>query len=409
MSNRALALLVLAAMAGMALVTLLAALQTVEVRRAHDLGISKQQEVSIPLILKLAGNLWVIGLVLILLSIWHRSRSPAAARPRWLLGAAGIFAAAGLAFVFLSGTVRHRSSHSGEAHDDAAPFVARKPAELESLAYLPADSNLIAAIHVREALRSSLGEQLLQELRIGPLELGANHIEKWTGLKWEEIDELALALKIDGALVPRPTLVIQCVRPYRAESLLRKLHAERIPEAARSDCYRFQWGNASFKPTLWCPPEGRTLIITLTPADLEASLARSVQGIEHLPLALRTILRERMNMPAPLWAAVASEQWDATVVPQLLAGLPARNREALLKVRTVAVWLEVRDDITVNVAARCVDETAAADFASFLANWTKPALHDIRTVLNGPWVEGQAHGDRRSIQQVFAPPSGDSP
>src|SRR5439155_8915510 len=136
-----------------------------------------------------------------------------------------------------------------------------------------ADSNLVAAIQVREALRHPLGKQLFAELRAGPLELGKDHIEKWTGLKWEEIDELAIAVKIDGLLIPRPTLIVRSILPYQTEAILKKLHAVAIPEAAGKDRYRIQWGKSSFKPALWCPPEGRTFVIALTPADLDASVA----------------------------------------------------------------------------------------------------------------------------------------
>src|SRR5207253_2786013 len=130
------------------------------------------------------------------------------------------------------------SSQSGEG-DIRNVTRALKPADMETVTYLPAESNLVAGLHVSDLMRQTQGQQLLRELKFGSLELGGDRIEKWTGLKWHDIDQLAFALKLDGLLIPRLTLVVQTVEPNRMESLLKRLHAVRIPEAARADYYRF--------------------------------------------------------------------------------------------------------------------------------------------------------------------------
>lgn len=402
LSNRALALVVLAAMVGMALLTLFAALQTVGVRRAHDLGIAKQQEVTMPLLLKLAGNLWVIGLVLILFGIWRKSRSAAMSPPRWLWGSLAVVLAAGAFFAFVSGPIRHRSSQAGNSGGAVPLTQPLAPTQFETLAHLPSDSNVLAAIHVREMSRNFSGKSLHGfYFRVGTLEINSDHIEKSIGLKWEEIEELALALKTDGMLVPRPTLVIRSVRPFNASDLLKKLRATRIPEATRKDTYRFQWGESSFKPALWCPPEGMTLVIALTPADLEIILTSGGAGIARFASPLQTMLRERMNVPAPFWAVASSDQWDKSVLTELLAGLPQQEREMLFKVRALGIWLQFNGDVTVNAAAQCADESVSAAFRTYLAGCGKPLLHDVRTVQDGNWVAAQAHGALEGIMEIL--------
>lgn len=403
LSNRALGLLVLSGMGLMALLTLVAALQTVGIRRGNDLGITKPQQISIPLFIKLIGNLWVIGLALILFKLWRERGTSTAARPRWLAATLCILTAAGLSFVFFSGTIRHRSSQGSESSEETVPIPVPKPAQLESLAYLPSDSNLVAAIHVREALHHPHGRKLLEDLRLGALELGTDHIEKWTGLKWEDIDELAFALKIDGQLIPRPTLIVHGFQPHQAARILKKLHAVRIPEAAYKDCYRIQWGDSGFKPTLWCPAEGRTLIVALAPADLDASLGKPRQGIEHLPASVQTMLRERMNAPTPIWAVATSQEWDKTILTQVLANLPAQTRDMLLKVRTLGVWLEIDTPMTVNAAGQCVNAATATELASYLQGWAKPYLEDVRTVADGTWFTAQGHGSLINVSRALAP------
>src|SRR5207244_12908682 len=126
-------------------------------RRAHDVGIVKEQEISLPFFVKLISNLWVIGLVLLLFDLWQgrRRQDGVVIRPRWVLALVAVLVAASLSFVFLSGPIRHRSSRDGSGSAFAVVRLL-KPAQMDVLAYVPGDSNVVAAMQVAEALRDPL-------------------------------------------------------------------------------------------------------------------------------------------------------------------------------------------------------------------------------------------------------------
>src|SRR5205814_6992465 len=92
-SNKAVAAAVLGVMLVMAVAGLIFALQTETLRRAHDANLGKPQLVTVPLLVKVASNLWVIGLIVLLLSIWRnrvRQAKGDSATPshryRWAVG-----------------------------------------------------------------------------------------------------------------------------------------------------------------------------------------------------------------------------------------------------------------------------------------------------------------------------------
>lgn len=400
-SNRAVALAVGGVMTFMALLCLAWALHTVEARREHDRGISKEQEIALPLFLKLIGVVWVTGLVVLLFDTWQRRHAGTepSARPRWLLGLVAVLATAGLFFVFVSGPLRHRSSHA-VVPEDAPVAQPLRPAQMEVLKFVPGDSNIIAGIHVAEALNQPLSRQYLQDFRIGPLELGAERLEQWTGLRLDDMEQLTLALKLEGLLVPRFTLVVRTKLPYQAEAILKKLAAVRIPERVRKDSYRFQLGNSSLKPVLWCPPEGQYLVIALSPGDLDASFDKST-GVENLIQPLRTLLNERMSAPSPVWLAAHSEHWEQTLLAAWLAQVPEQNRSILATMQTLGIWLEFGQDVTLNAAARCATRQAADDLAGLLMRWAKSHLLAARALADGVWVSGQAHTDLASVQRAL--------
>ena len=132
-------------------------------------------------------------------------------------------------------------------------------------------------------------------------------------------------------------------------------------------------------------------------------MARPGAGIAHLSASLQTILRERLNVPVAVWAVAASEQWDKTVVTQLLANLPERDRDILLSVRTHGIWLELNEDVVVNAAAECGNAATAAQLGAYLEVWAKPLFERVRTVADGVWVAGQAHTTAASLQQALDP------
>lgn len=408
-SNKAIAAAILGVMAVMALVALFFALQTETIRRAHDVNIGKPQLVTVPLLVKIASNLWIIGLAVLLLSIWRnrvRAAQFEAARSahgfRWVAGIVAILVAVSVIISLLSGPLRKQSSQLPRELE--LPLVrVKSPAQMEALHYLPADSNVIAAVDVAELLRRPEGEDFLAGWRLGPIDFGSNAVETWAGLKREAIDHAVLALKFDELLIPRATLVIRTKQPYDAVDVLKTLHAARVLEPVGQDRYRYRLGQID--AGLWCPPEGRILIYALTAKDLNAASLEPKPGIEHFSQALRELLGERLTQPAPLWIAGHSDQWDKTVLYAWLMGQPRPEQQALSGLRSFGLWLMLDGPATLNVAAACSDPKAAQSLATFLEEQVRGRLHGVKLVHDKNWVSGQGQGTTEDFRRVFAPPA----
>jgi hypothetical protein len=387
-------------MAVMAAVGLVFALQTESIRRAHDAHLGKPQLISVPLFIKIASNLWIVGLVVLLVVTWReRLREKWQARRfRWLAGAAAALVAVSLTINLLSGPIRRQSSQL-PAEPASAIVRVKTPAQLEALGYLPGDCNIVAAVDVAEALRSPEGQDYLDHLRLGLIDLGSGQIEKWTGLKWEAIDHLALGLKFDDRLVPRPTLVVYTRRPYDAAALLQGLGATRIPESGHKDRYRFR--RDRWEPVLWCPPEGRTLVYAWTPKDLNIDAATA--GVEHFAPPLRDFIKERLRQPAPVWLAGHSDRWGQTILKAWLLALPPEDQALLMQVQTFGIWMQFDREATLSAAAACADAAAAKDFKAYLERWAQPVLKDVKVIADGAWVSGQARGSGPADRQALRP------
>jgi hypothetical protein len=109
------------------------------------------------------------------------------------------------------------------------------PAELAALGYLPDDTDMIVAVHVSEALDDPAGRDLLRSVGLGGKD--APDMEKWTGLKLDDIDHLALGLKLDADLLTRFVLVAQARRP---------IDQQRVRDVLKADAGKEEDGRRSY-------------------------------------------------------------------------------------------------------------------------------------------------------------------
>src|SRR5262245_20900159 len=216
---------VLGVMAVMGLVGLLFALQTEAVRRAHDLEPRKDR--SLPLYLTVFLGVWLAGLAFVIVREIHargRQAGESAHRRvslRVVLAAIAVVAVAGVGVSVLAVQINRNRAGRTPQPDEPDPVVIVAPPDLAALGYLPNASNVVAAVHVAEALQEPAGKEFLTRFRFGDTGVGLNTVEQWAGLKPEEIDHVALGLKAEGLLVPGwVVVVVRTRRPYDSEKLL---------------------------------------------------------------------------------------------------------------------------------------------------------------------------------------------
>jgi hypothetical protein len=383
-SNRTLALYILAFMGLVALAFLGYAWQTQQIRREHDLHLPKGQSITIPLGIALACDVYIIALVFAILRPQNR---PGPLRLTIMLAAISTA-------IVTTGLLRVHirvSSDSNPAEDVLMAPVARhaRPAELSALGYLPADVNLIIGVQVSALMETPEGQEYLAGAQPDKAS-NLLSIQNWTGLELKDIDHIVAGLKIDNNLLPSLILVIETNRPFDAAKVHEKLRAGRWPDP---EAVRF--------------PSSHTLILALTKKELEHVPSKPKAGIDRLSSALRAALGERVALGSQVWAAGHAEDWKKTLALTYLAALPEDNRKVLEKVQTFAVGVHVEKPTTITGAFQCVDEPSARALEEFLRRQHVPEFTNVKSSQKETWVSIQANlFDLSSLSSFLLAPNG---
>jgi hypothetical protein len=427
-SNRAVALTLLILMATMAVVGLTFVQMTTHVRREQDVELPKRQPFVVPVLARTARLIYVGAIALYVLNCLRRRDRIRSLGGR--IGAGVLLALLALLMVEdVSGLVggpsvlvpprfRQRGQSPPQQAQVTVPAVA--PAELTGLGYLPADTNLIVGVHIAEAWRDPTGREFLSRFRFGTTNFGIQTLEKWTGLKLDEIDHAVLGLRIDENLLPRVTLVVRTQQPYNEEQVRTALKAGGKRERKKKAIYSIQVEQLNL--ALWCVDE-RTLIIGLTPLDLDDVPLQPSDNIDRLPAELVGVMQERLTRGTQAWAVAHAKDWNKTLARLALQQLDKEAQAHLAKVQTLAVWLQFDQGLGLNAALRCKDEASAREFDQYLGKsnvadrllrvfGNRPEAEAVSKELaatltrqqKGTWVDAQARVAAAAVQQAFAQP-----
>ncbi len=335
------------------------------------------------------------------LQVGSRKRITAAA----VLGVMGLMAAVGLAYAL-------HTVHDRRAHDTAMPPPHRRsplqdlptaptpavtpPAALEALRWLPPDVTVVAGVQVAELRQTDAGRDLMNHLfRVGKVDINADLLERWTGLKPEEIDHLVLGVKADEGIPPPAVLVVRTLRPYDAEAVRSALSAEPAPPVGAKTLYQCKPGDGGLRPWLWCADE-RTLVFGLFEKHLEAVPDKPAAGLERLPAEVRTLLEERLDSAGPAWVVGHAADWRKTAVALLLGGLAEKDADLLGHLRDFALQLQTERPAKLLASVQCDDADAARALETRLMA-AKPADADWKAAREGPWLTLQLRGDPATL------------
>lgn len=399
-SNRAIAGMILAVMATMAVIAMTFAEMTIHLRREHD---TERPERRVPIsvnviAIPIPAHLLRLAYVLALIGYLVHSLGRAARRPSvgksigvgLLLLVLGSVALADLIAVTvktssLLGWSPTPPSTTASADAGSASVRAVPPVELEALGYLPKGTNVVAAIHISEALQTPAGREFLAHYQLGPIEVSLEKIERWTGLKADEIDHVALGLTVSDMIPPPLLLVIRTRRPYEEQDVLARLKANRRTEQNQKTLYRFKIEKPSLDLVLWCASPS-TLVIGLTPKDLDAAPLMPATGAERLAPGVKEILSERLGAGSQAWLVGQIDQWDK-IGPLLALFMPEQERGLFMKTRSFSSSLRFDPGMTLMVTIRCIDEPAALEMEKYFTK-RKPEELPMLHVL-GPRPEVQ--------------------
>jgi hypothetical protein len=281
------------------------------------------------------------------------------------------------------------------AHDTAPPHHAKPwprpveeldlgkvtpvaPFRLAALGYLPADTNVIVGVHLAEALQSEAGKRLLHDpIQVGTVEIRPADVEKWTGLKLEEVDHFVLSVS------PRLILVVRTRRAFD-------------PDKVRAALTEGQ--GLPFKPALRLPDK-HTIVLGVVDGQLDTVPALPRTGSDHLPEEVRTALQKRLPPAGPFWAVGAADDWSKTSLSMTFARLKKEDCDRLERVCAFAVGLDLGEKIRVNAALKGKDEAAAEALEKFFTGLGQGV--DLTMVRDGQWLTLQLTTDLNAVGRAL--------
>jgi hypothetical protein len=389
---------VLAVMAAMAVGGVLAVLATESLRREQDTRRPPRREASTRLLRPLAiieGIVLVGGIALIAYRYQKRRRSAAPGSDpgrelRQLIAfVAGLMGLVALVLGLLSSLIPREESRPPPAVPVEPAFHPLAPAQWTGLDYLPEGTNLVAGLHVAELMRQPAGRLFLRNFRFPRLDFGPASLEKWTGLNFDDIDHLVIALRVGDQLPPPLLITVQTRRPYDPQQLRDRLQADRRTDPAGKSLYRFKVDKSLVDPVLWCPNH-YTVVVGLKAEDLAAVPNRPAEslppeepagGLRRLPPAVQELIRD-WPVGTPVWVAGHVEQWEAIRLLLAFFKTPPDQVEALVSLRTLGLSLRFEPGLRLDVQLSGADETAARKLDDFLARRQPDEIESLR--LLGP-------------------------
>jgi hypothetical protein len=320
-----------------------------------------------------------------------------------VVGVMGVMTAGGLALALATVGVRREHDTNLPQRPKKAfipatpppvetPGTPTPPARLAALGWLPSDSSFVAGLDVAELRRTDAGRALLAApLKLGALELRAENLEQWAGVRAEDVDHIAVGVKLDDAIPPCVVLVVRTRRRYDGDAVRTALHVEAAMKAGRKTLYPFKprLGRVELRPQLCCADD-RTLVVGLFGKDMASVPDEAADGDERLPAAVRELLEQRVATAAPLWAVAASDDGWKTIAPFVFGGFTKEDAEKLAKVHGVAAAYLPEQGALVAVLHAADAETAAALEEKALA--AKPADADWKAAPEGAWLTLQLRG-----------------
>jgi hypothetical protein len=245
----------------------------------------------------------------------------------------------------------------------------RRSRDQEPLGYLPDDTNVIVAVHASKALQTATGQEVLNQFRFGPTDMGLVSLEQWLGLSLDQdVGDLVFGLRVDDRFPPRVILVVQTRRPYDEAKVRAALKDSQYVERRQKKLYQFRSEKTPFKPAMWCAAPS-TLVIGLEPEQLDAVPLTPHSGIEHLARPIQEFLQDPNSTKAQTWGVAHADHWDRTILGPLAAASDGKTLETLKAVQTLGVWLHFDQAVSLKVAGRCADGAEPLMLEQFFRRW----------------------------------------
>jgi hypothetical protein len=233
----------------------------------------------------------------------------------------------------------------------------RRARDQEPLGYLPADTNVVAAIHVSKILQETAGREFMTRFRVGPIDITPAAIVQRTGFQLEEIGDIVVGLRIDEG-IPRVTVVIQTCQPFDEARVRRVANDQQPIERNQKRLYLVRLEKPAVPIVLWCAGPS-TLVMGLTFDDLNAVPLTPQPGMDHLPKAFQTFPTDDVTGHAHAWIIGDSEGWNKTFAWRSIEHWAGLKLDAWKDVQTLGLWLRFDQAVLLKAAFRCLGPASA--------------------------------------------------
>ncbi|HZU37776.1 MAG TPA: hypothetical protein VFA18_17785, partial [Gemmataceae bacterium] len=269
-----------------------------------------------------------------------------------ILGAMFILAAVGFAYMLVTHDFRRRNDPvSGSA---------------TALGYLPSDTDVAAMIHVQKLRTEPAGKDLLGFFGLTTRDDGRDRAEQLLGVKLNNIEAVVLSIKTE-AVGLRPIVLVQTERPYDAEKVRAILDTGPPIHDGYRTVYQVRSAQLGLRGVWFAA--ANVLVLGGRVEDLEA--VPQSPGSGPLPEALGQFVVD--SDMAPVWLTGHLAQWPLELAPWLDAlGQPAAT--VVSNIRTFALWLDLKKDMTVRAKLDCADAKSAKSLAKMLQEIRLPDL-----------------------------------
>lgn len=270
------------------------------------------------------------------------------------------------------------------------PAKPAAPAELEALGYLPPRTNVIAAIHVAEALQTPPGKEFLERFRLGRWGMTPADLEKWTSFKPEDIDHFAVGATVDGSGF-QLVMVVKTRRPYDPAKVRTTINTSSSSQKYGKKYYEFS-RRAPFG-VVWFPPQSNDLlVITMSPDNLKEVPELPRSGKDRVPPPVGDLLTDRLGKVAQFWLAINLKEFKTLDLKVL--GVPREYREIIDKFEQGALAIRLNFGLEIHAAMQCADDKSAEALA---AKWLAGAPQKLEALLN---LLGPLQGFQPLLQEM---------
>ncbi len=329
------------------------------------------------------------------------STMPVGPKPGFLYSRSAVFLSLGLAATILGvgmAIVRPWEPRTSPRPEPKLPVVV-SPLGLSGLAYLPARTNILAAVQPLPLLAYAAQNKVDPRKFLIETGVPESLLAKLSqaGIPLDQIEHVVVGVAISsevGKIIPDLITCLKLTRPLADEAkFLTELKAEKNSQESKAGrtVYSVQLG----LPLLLTRIDDLTFLLALDGKDFALADKPMPAGGAHLPAAVREAMTSKINPASFAWAVTNSETWTEKPAVKLFLGADPVWKDRLAKLtpfRAFAAGIAMDPDPQLRLGIRTADPATTASTQTF-----------FRDKFKGEHVTFNGDSEWAAVQSPFDP------